>query len=118
MEQARQALLDARKQDILAKQQEAEALKAELALRQAEAEAPKNKWVNGKKEKGTGPGVVLDTLLDIVEEVARKIEEMMPGDQGGSVEEGKVNLAAFAKGCFSTDGFGGYVDVMKVAGIE
>ena len=62
--------------------------------------------------------VVLDTLLDIVEEVARKIEEMMPGDQGGSVEAGKVNLAAFAKGCFSTDALGGFVDVMKVAGIE
>jgi len=71
-----------------------------------------------KKKKGVVKEVVLDTLLDIVEEVARKIEEMMPGDQGGSVEAGSVNLAAFAKGCFSTDALGGFVDVMKVAGIE
>ena len=60
---------------------------------------------------------MVDTLFDIVEEVARKIEEMMPGDQGGSVEEGKVNLAAFAKGCFTQDGFGGYVSIFEVAGI-
>jgi len=71
-----------------------------------------------KKKKGIVKEKVLDTLLDIVEEVARKIEEQMPGDQGGSVEAGQVNLAAFAKGCFSTDGLGGFVDVMQVAGIE
>ena len=71
-----------------------------------------------KKKKGIVKEVVLDTLLDVVEEVARKIEEQMPGDQGGSVAAGQVNLAAFAKGCFSVDGLGGFVDVMKVAGIE
>jgi len=70
-----------------------------------------------KKVKGTLEAPVVETLLDVVEEVARKIEEMMPGDQGGSVEEGKVNLAAFAKGCFSSDGFGGYVSLFEVAGI-
>ena len=71
-----------------------------------------------KKKKGVLPAKVVDTLLDIVEEVARKIEEEMPGDQGGSVEAGKGNLAAFAKGCFSTSGLGGFVDLMVIAGIE
>ncbi|KOO30350.1 hypothetical protein Ctob_006292 [Chrysochromulina tobinii] len=42
----------------------------------------------------------------------------MPGDQGGAVAAGYLNLAAFAKGCFSTDGFGGFVDVMTIAGIQ
>ena len=70
-----------------------------------------------KKVKGELEVAVVDTLLDVVEEVARKIEEMMPGDQGGSLEEGKVNLAAFAKGCFSQDGFGGFVSIFEVAGI-
>ena len=49
-----------------------------------------------KKVKGSVEVAVVDTLLDVVDEVARKIEEMMPGDQGGAVEDGKVNLAAFA----------------------
>jgi len=71
-----------------------------------------------KKKKGHISANAIDTLLDIVDEVARKIEEMMPGDQGGAVSAGYVNLAAFAKGCFSTDGFGGFVDVMTVAGIQ
>merc|ERR1719263_218506 len=71
-----------------------------------------------KKVKGELSHEVVDTLLDITEEVARKIEEMMPGDQGGSVEEGKVNLAAFARGCFSQDGFGGFVSLFEVAGIQ
>jgi len=71
-----------------------------------------------KKVKGTIDELHIDTLLDLVEEVARKIEEMMPGDQGGSVEEGKVNLAAFTKGCFSQDGFGGFVSIFEVAGIQ
>ena len=70
-----------------------------------------------KKMKGELEVNVVDTLLDVVEEVARKIEEMMPGDQGGSVEAGSVNLAAFAKGCFSQDGFGGFVSIFSVAGI-
>ena len=42
----------------------------------------------------------------------------MRGGQGGSVEDGKVNLAAFAKGCFSQDGFGGFVSVFEIAGIQ
>jgi len=71
-----------------------------------------------KKVKGELEVAVVDTLLDVVEEVARKIEEAMPGDQGGSVEAGKVNLAAFAKGCFSQDGFGGFVSIFEVAGIQ
>jgi len=71
-----------------------------------------------KKVKGEIEAAVVDTLLDIVEEVARKIEEMMPGDQGGAVEADKVNLAAFAKGCFSQDGFGGFVSIFEVAGIQ
>ena len=70
-----------------------------------------------KKVKGSVEVAVVDTLLDVVDEVARKIEEMMPGDQGGAVEAGKVNLAAFAKGCFSQDGLGGFVSVFQVAGI-
>ena len=71
-----------------------------------------------KKVKGELEDKVVETLLDIVDEVARKIEEMMPGDQGGAVEGGKVNLAAFAKGCFSQDGLGGFVSVFEVAGIQ
>lgn len=71
-----------------------------------------------KKKKGHIKMEAVDTLLDIVEEVARKIEERMPGDQGGSVKAGYVNLSAFAQGCFSSDGFGGHVDVMEVAGIN
>jgi len=71
-----------------------------------------------KKKKGHITEKAIDTMLDIVEEVARKIEEQMPGDQGGSVESGYVNLAAFAKGCFSTDGFGGFVDCLTIAGIK
>jgi len=71
-----------------------------------------------KKVKGDIEVAVVDTLLDVVDEVARKIEEMMPGDQGGSLEDGKVNLAAFAKGCFSQDGFGGFVSIFEVAGIQ
>jgi Ca2+-binding EF-hand superfamily protein len=70
-----------------------------------------------KKVKGDLEADVVDTLLDVVDEVARKIEEQMPGDQGGSVESGKVNLAAFAKGCFSQDGLGGFVSIFEVAGI-
>ena len=70
-----------------------------------------------KKVKGDLEPPVINTLLDIVDEVARKIEEMMPGDQGGAVESGMVNLAAFAKGCFSQDGFGGFVSIFEVAGI-
>jgi len=70
-----------------------------------------------KKTKGILEMNVVETLFDIVEEVARKIEEAMPGDQGGSVEAGKVNLAAFAKGCFSQDGLGGFVSIFEVAGI-
>merc|ERR1719353_1345327 len=38
-----------------------------------------------KKVKGELEAVVIDTLLDVVDEVARKIEEAMPGDQGGTV---------------------------------
>ena len=34
-----------------------------------------------KKVKGELEVAVVDTLLDVVDEVARKIEEMMPGDQ-------------------------------------
>ena len=68
--------------------------------------------------KGDLDLAVVETLFDVVEEVARKIEEMMPGDQGGSVEEGKINLAAFAKGCFSQDGLGGFVSLFEVAGIQ
>jgi len=71
-----------------------------------------------KKTKGDLDLAVVETLFDVVEEVARKIEEMMPGDQGGSVEDGKVNLAAFAKGCFSQDGLGGFVSLFEVAGIQ
>ena len=71
-----------------------------------------------KKVKGTIEKAALETMLDIVDEVARKIEEQMPGDQGGAVAAGYLNLAAFAKGCFSTDGFGGFVDVMTIAGIQ
>jgi hypothetical protein len=71
-----------------------------------------------KKVKGDLDLAVVDTLFDLVEEVARKIEEMMPGDQGGSLEAGKVNLAAFAKGCFSQDGFGGFVSIFEIAGIQ
>ena len=71
-----------------------------------------------KKVKGDIEVAVVDTLLDVVDEVARKIEEMMPGDQGGSLEDAKVNLAAFAKGCFSQDGFGGFVSIFEVAGIQ
>jgi hypothetical protein len=71
-----------------------------------------------KKVKGDLDLAVVDTLFDLVEEVARKIEEMMPGDQGGSLEAGKVNLAAFAKGCFSQDGFGGFVTIFEIAGIQ
>ena len=71
-----------------------------------------------KKVKGVLDKKVIDTLLDIVEEVARRIEEEMPGDQGGSVEAGFVNLAAFAKGCFSSSGLGGYVGILEVANIE
>jgi len=70
-----------------------------------------------KKVKGALDMKVIDTLLDAVDEVARKIEEMMPGDQGGAMEAGKVNLAAFAKGCFSQDGLGGFVSIFQVAGI-
>ena len=71
-----------------------------------------------KKLKGNVDQAPVDTLLDIVDEVARKIEEMMPGDQGGSLEAGMVNLAAFAKGCFSGDGWGGYVSIFEIAGIQ
>jgi len=71
-----------------------------------------------KKVKGTLEVEKVDTLLDVVEEVARKIEEQMPGDQGGSCEAGKVNLAAFAKACFSQDGFGGFASIMEIAGIQ
>jgi len=70
-----------------------------------------------KKVKGDVDEKVIDTFLDVVDEVARKIEEMMPGDQGGATEAGKVNLAAFAKGAFSQDGFGGFVSIFEIAGI-
>ena len=70
-----------------------------------------------KKVKGELEIAVVDTLLDVVDEVARKIEEMMPGDQGGALVADSVNLAAFAKACFSQDGFGGFVSIFEVAGI-